>query len=380
MRDEQILLDGAEVCLEWIVGDVSTFASEYWGRRPMRCAATAGFEALLDLDGIERWLAEEARRPSFRLVKVGATFEERDYTRTVRVGGIDVSGFADVRAIAMLMAGGATLVMQNLEYAFPALARLVRELAAAISHPVQANAYLTPPNAAGLARHADDHGVLIVQLEGSKTWDVDGLGQFVIAPGDVIYIPARTAHVAHTSNHTSLHLTFGLLCVTTRHVLRRMLDRPNPALDEPLPLGFAQLCDRELAAILRPRLEQALTTLGLSNLEDVARAEAQRASKLSNNRLDGLLANALASHQLTLTSRLRRLVDCSIERGGDRVNLHLPDRTVSFPEPALRALQAVCEAREISVADLVGIDEPSRLVVAQRLIREGAVRPVLNAE
>ena len=58
------------------------------------------------------------------------------------------------------------------------------------SHHVQANAYLSPPNAAGLNPHRDLHDVIVVQLEGDKCWDVEGLGEVRLGEGDVLYLPA----------------------------------------------------------------------------------------------------------------------------------------------------------------------------------------------
>ena len=53
--------------------------------------------------------------------------------------------------------------------------------------------------------------------------------------------------------------------------------------------------------------------------------------------------------------------------------MHLPDSCVTFPAAAHAALHAVCHSDEFAVSDLTGVDGPSRLVIARRLIREGAV-------
>lgn len=365
---------GHSVELERIVGDVETFRTSVWGKGPMRrtMSLDVDAEAVLTVAMIDEWLADGARRPNFRIVKTGATFNEREYTRSVRMGGTDVEGVADVEAIAALVAGGATLVMQNLEYAFPNVRRVVDDLAHVVSHPVQANAYLTPPSAAGLGRHADTHDVLIVQIDGSKTWEVDGLGEFTVAPGDVIYIPRGTPHVARTSTQTSLHLTLGVLRVTTRSVLRRMLDQLEPDIDDALPLDYAQLPIDELVDVLRPRIEQAIVTLASTDLANVARVEQERAAKRRPSRQRSL-SSALASFDLTQNSLLHKVVDCRFQMVDDRAVLHLPDRTVSFPAAAAPALRVLCRSDDLSVGQLIGIDESSRVVVARRLIREGAV-------
>ena len=361
-----------EFDLEWIVGDIDDFGSSIWGRRPMYRSGVTGFDRLLDTGTVQHWLANGARRPNFRLVKVGSSYDERDYTRTVRMGGIDVHGVADPAAIAARMTDGATLVLQNLELVFAQVGALAARLAEAMSHPVQANAYLTPPNAAGLARHADTHDVLILQLQGSKSWEVEGLGQLELVPGDVIYIPKGTPHVASTSSATSFHLTLGLMRISMRGVLRRMLDQLDPMFDDPLPVGFAHFTEDELVAVLAPTVCQALSNLAAVDLRDVARAELGRVERRTSPPGTSSLARAFAELHLTDSSLLRRIVDCHLEVLADAVTLHLPNRQVTFPLSAHAALQTFHASQQISVCDLVGIDAASQLVVARRLIRDGA--------
>ena len=69
-------------------------------------------------------------------------------------------------------ARGDTVVLQGLHHTNPHLARLANNLALALDHPVQVNAYLSPSNARGLDLHFDYHDVFVVQLGGSKRWRV----------------------------------------------------------------------------------------------------------------------------------------------------------------------------------------------------------------
>ncbi len=67
---------------------------------------------------------------------------------------------------------GATVVLQGLQLTDPHLAKVSNNLALALDHPVQVNAYLSPPAAHGLELHYDLHDVFVVQLEGAKRWRV----------------------------------------------------------------------------------------------------------------------------------------------------------------------------------------------------------------
>ena len=146
------------------------------------------------------------------------------------------------------------------------------DLELALGHPLQANAYLTPPGAAGLAPHHDTHDVFVLQVAGAKHWVVRqpvlscplahhqsdpraGRG----AARDVRDRPARRAtrstcprgfvHSATTQQGTSLHLTLGVLATTVHDVLRRMIDRAaadDIAFRAGLPAGFP--FDHDVAA------------------------------------------------------------------------------------------------------------------------------------
>jgi ribosomal protein L16 Arg81 hydroxylase len=69
--------------------------------------------------------------------------------------------------------------------------------------------------------------VLAVQLHGSKCWWIDGLGDVTMHPGDVMYVPRGVRHRAETTTETSLHLTLGIIRVTARQVIDRILNGPG---------------------------------------------------------------------------------------------------------------------------------------------------------
>ena len=91
-----------------------------------------------------------------------------------------------------------------------------------------------------------------------------------------------------------------------------------------------------------------------------------------------LLAQDAALRGLTATTSLRprRGVGGSVRVDGDSVVVTLPGRTVTLPafaEPALRRLLS----GPFTPADLQvgGLDQPGALVLARRLLRDGAVVP-----
>lgn len=366
------------------VGDVDAFAAEYWGRAPLLRRAAGSFDDLLDVDAVEQILVTAARRPTFRLVRDGMTLPPEQYTKTMRLGGGTVTDAADLGRMAEHVAAGATLVVQGLQRTWLPLARLCRGLERATSHPVQANAYLTPAGAAGLARHRDTHDVLVLQVAGTKGWDIEGLGDIELAVGDVVYLPMGTAHSARSQTGASLHITIGFLRVRYRHVVQRALDSSDAlrtVLDDPLPLGYGRPGQQ---GPLEDGLKHAFTAtahhLAGIDLAGLAADEARRAQRRRAPLWDGHLRSVLAAPDIDDVTRLRRRADNHAvlrDAADGRVILELVDRTLGLPAFTRPALEAIIAHEELAVADLVGLDdEGSRAVLARRLVREGLLEIV----
>ena len=384
------------------VGDVETFASQYWGRRPLvttssqrgsECEADR-FADVLSLRGVDEFLANAARLPTVRMVADGSPLASTQFCSPIRLGGRQLDDVVDPVKVVARLAEGATLVLQSLHRTLSSVAEFVTQLQDEISHPVQANAYLTPPAAAGLAEHADLHDVLALQLHGCKTWWVEGLGDVTMRPGDVMYVPRGARHCAETATETSLHLTIGIIRVTRRQVIERVLRAGPASLDAPLPLGYRHRSRRDqLEQSLDVALEDVLDLMGSTDLSTLVEREQSR--RLPRPAQAGRLTSILHVDELDVDAVIRWVapetlalaVDGGSERLGHRdvphghdhsspqpgrFTVHVGDRTLTLPTTALDALRALSGGHPVRVGDLPGLDEPSRVVLAKRLVREAA--------
>jgi len=334
---------------------------------------------VLTLDDVDAVLSSAARRPEVRVMQAGEAVDPRRWASDVRLGGRQVADVVDPVAVATLLHEGATVVLQSLHRTVPAVGRFAADLEAQVSHPVQVNAYLTPPGSAGLAVHADGHDVIAVQLHGAKDWWVDGLGDLTLEAGDALYLPAGTRHVARTTDRSSLHLTIGIIPVTYRAALQRFLAQAD--LDAPLPLGFAR-ADADHEALERgvgDALQDAAKAL--VDADPAVIAAAERSRRRPRLRHDGMVASVVALDRLgpdTVVARRDGPPPTMREEADGRLRLDLGDRVLHLPAGARAALQRLLDGTPCRVGDLPDLTPPSRLVVARRLVVEGMLRVVVT--
>jgi bifunctional lysine-specific demethylase and histidyl-hydroxylase NO66 len=387
--------DAADDALARCVGDPARFLAEHWARAPLyRPAADAtAFADLFSLADVDRIISSTTPRfPAFRLVKEGRQLDPRSYTRSGRVGGQPVDDLADPGSVYELFGGGATIVLQSLHRFWPPLVRLSRDLELALTHPVQVNAYVTPPASRGLGVHHDEHDVFVLQVHGRKRWDVydpaggpeDRLVVAELAPGDCLYLPQRFPHAAWTAATASVHLTVGVVPVTWAEAVRRAV---VPALEdalsgEPLPAGFAADPDALVAGVAE-QLGEVRRRLDKLDPAAIAVAAADRFWSGRPPVLSGQLQHLLALEEIADHTVVRRRPGavCRLRRRGDRLEVLLGDRALRMPARLAPAVRAILAGDRLVVGDLAGhLDPPSRLVLVRRLVREGLLEPAAPPE
>ena len=385
------------------------FAEQYWGRAPLltRAAELArSFGDLFDPRAVDELVSERGlRTPFLRMAKDGTVLAAKQFTRGGGAGAGIADQVADDRVLAQL-ADGATLVLQGLHRTWPPLVRFGSQLADELGHPVQINAYITPPQNRGFAPHYDVHDVFVLQVSGRKRWqlhepvvpapldnqnweksraevaaraETEPLLDIVLEPGDALYLPRGTIHAAEALGETTIHLTVGIHPLTRYTLVQRLLElaERDPQLRTSLPMGVDLDDPAVLAAELDATVAALHTHLDAVGADEVASAVGDRLRQQTRPAPVAPLAQLASADAIDHDSplRLRGALRVRVTTDAEHLTLALLDRRVPLPIETADALKIVLSREVFTPAELTGLDRDDQLVVARRLLREGVIVP-----
>jgi bifunctional lysine-specific demethylase and histidyl-hydroxylase NO66 len=371
--------------LQRCTGDAQAFVRSSWGTQAAVYprADSDGFEDLLSLDDVDRFLTTTAlRAPYFRVVKAGERIDESAYTRAGRTGSRDVHGMVDPAALASLFEDGATIVLQGLHRWSEPVTRFNRDLELELGHPCQVNAYITPPGAQGLDRHVDPHDVFVLQAFGRKRWEIHAAPgeeareplEVEVLAGDAVYMPAGTPHAAAAQEVASGHLTVGVHVTPWRSVLREVASLAADRLEGVLPAGW-HVDPARHAAELAGMLEQLAADVRSTDASGIMRARSERFWSQRAQLARGSVVERAGPLVVTEETRVshRDGSICRLSVYPDRLVVLLGDRKLEMPTWLEPAMRRISNAQTFAVGDLSGevADASSRAVLVRRLIREG---------
>jgi lysine-specific demethylase/histidyl-hydroxylase NO66 len=385
------VLDAPTPALERLVAtDLATFRDEHWGRQALLSRAgdlPSPFTDLLDERSVDELVSERGlRTPFLRVAKNGQTLGNAAFTAPGGVGAGVADQVSDSRLVA-LFGDGATLVLQALHRVWPPIIEFVGALAAELGHPVQANAYVTPPQNQGFDDHYDVHDVFVLQVSGAKRWRIHApvwesplrdqpwtdrraavqraaaeppLIEAVLEPGDCLYLPRGFLHAATALGGVSTHLTLGVHTWTrltlaeqlTAQALRSLADDAD--LRASLALGTDPTRPDTLAADVE-RVRAALVDAVRAADLDTLAAALQRSDRDSRRPAPvGPLRqlDAVAAMTPSTVVRLREHLAASLDQANGRSVLRSRAGELALDEADVAPVKALLDDGTATVSDL----------------------------
>lgn len=394
----------AELSLAWLLEPlpVETFLDEVWGKGHHHVTrARAGyFDALLPQPATVDGLLEVFRHEPSALRLVRGKDKKGPDNYRLGNGGLDIAG------VRHDFADGYTIVVDGIEQYVRTIGTLARSLEVELNFPTQVNTYVTPPESRGLVPHYDDHDVLILQLQGSKTWhlyegadrpphqiqrDADKAVVLESLPaptdlrldaGDVLYVPRGRVHAAETHSEASIHLTVGIHAPTVLMLAIGALysqsfrdDRLNAQ------LPARHLDDRNLDAGVRELVREAIAGVddsgvladGVGLLADVLvrRGTCPPVGKIAS-------AHALDGHTWMVK---HQPLYARVKTTDDGVTLEFASLSINAGADHVAAMRFVSRSTEpFRVGDLPGLRPAQQTDLARTLIVSGFLTRLPEAE
>lgn len=324
---------------------------------------------------------------------------------------VGLSQLVDTYRLAEQVEGGATLVLNMLDRVWIPIEQFCRQLAYELGMPVRANGFLTPPLQRGLAHHYDTDSVFLIQLEGSKTWQLyepylraplerqryrreevpESLAErfstgtpdmeFTLHPGNVLWIPRGWIHNGYSQGQHSLHLTIGIAETSRYWVLDNIVDLI--ALDEEfrrdLPVRFANSPEK-LARTLDGVLEELRAWIDRVDRMEIGRVVTlAHRRRLTGPRVRPLSTGLHSGREAPTTFTVDRTAICGLDAAATELAVHFGNRVLTFKGAAADVARRIVSGqdRQWNILDLHGLasDRVIQSVVGS-LAASGVIVPV----
>jgi bifunctional lysine-specific demethylase and histidyl-hydroxylase NO66 len=394
-------LAAGSVIARLIAVDRDQFASRYWGREPLLSPAadlSGGFAELLDANAIDELVSKRGlRTPFLRVAKDGTTLADKAFTAPGGVGAGVSDQVSDDRLVR-LFSDGSTLVLQALHRVWPPVLEFCQQLAAELGHPVQANAYVTPPQNQGFSAHYDVHDVFVLQVEGEKQWrihrpvldsplrdqpwndrkaDVERMAQepalmeAVLRPGDCLYLPRGYLHSATALDGVSIHLTLGVHVWTRFALAEQLIDQAlqsladKPVMRTSLPLGVDVANAGEIRTDVELVTEYLADALAQADLDQMIESLLRRARRNQRAGPVGPLKQLRDADAITVDTQivLRRYLIASIDHTRSGILVRSRAGDLAITENDVAPLKTLLTTGAATAGEL-GLELARRLLFA----------------
>jgi bifunctional lysine-specific demethylase and histidyl-hydroxylase MINA len=390
--------------LNWLLAPFGQrrFFREYWERKPLFIQRNEKeyYASLLSFRDLDSLLgSHHLRLPGLRLVRAKTNIAIQTYSPDYAQVGKNVYGSVDIDRVFAEHQAGATIILEGVHRTSVPLTQFCRELETALSHPVQANLYLTPKAAQGFETHYDTHDVFVVQAAGRKKWRIfrpriqlplrsqpyvgdhvpsgSPFQEIELTQGDLLYIPRGYPHEAMTrSRDLSVHITVGVIAYTWYDLFQEAIKeicKSERIFRESLPIGFAS--QGLSSASNKRQINRLLGLLSRTNVwENSLDSLIDLFISSREPMLDGHLSNQLQLDNIDLATplkiRQRLLFRTVVDDKTLALSFH--GKKLHFPHYAAEAIYFIVTRGTFTAGSIPDcIDSAGKLALVRRLVKEG---------
>ena len=376
------------------------FFADYWEKQPLHLRRENAnyYDDLITLDNVQSAISFGGLRyPAIQLSKNGAFLHPDVFCADIHSGDIVFNGVPDLDKLQAEFQAGATLSLPGFNRAWQTLMNLAAAVEDFLNHAVHTNIYITPGNASGFTPHYDAHEVFILQISGSKHWqifqppinlphrtqtfqpqmlsDALPLMELDLQPGDLLYLPRGFVHAAHALENASMHVTLGVTVYTYVELMTAWLQssKQELAIRKALPPGFANY----------PQLQAAIEA-------ELSGLIAKFTQKLDANQIvDNFFQRVRAGYPgrnavrepidlnisvINSGTRLKALPkdQYTLAENGENIVLKFGAKTMEMSKRAQPLLTEMCKRTVFQATELpADLKEETKLTLIRHLYQEG---------
>ncbi|HET9974790.1 MAG TPA: cupin domain-containing protein [Streptosporangiaceae bacterium] len=264
--------------------------------------------------------------------------------------------------------------------------------AGSFSWPSSIVAFLTPAGQRGGA-HSDPTDVDVIQLEGTKRWQIwptpqarrpgedtyfdslpDPVLDLSVQPGDVLYIPYSTPHRASAEGSVSLHVT---VVAGPRSWAHHLLSAVQDILHNGPEFWDTPYLDGTSPEELAPKIEQLIGRLRAVDTAAVLERAQRDGRAFRGVRQAALFQEMAAADGIDADTKLLAVDGAATFRDGadGTAQVTILGNTLAMPQAAAAALRSASTSVPFPAGEfLPGADFRRSLPVARQLLRLGALR------
>ena len=389
---------------EWLIHPITKeqFAEEYFEKKVLHIKQDAirtpkYYSNLLTRESLDLFLNEQnVKYPEVQLVGTPKGFKHREYLKE--------DNSINLSKLFKYYSEGATINVVGLNNYLLPLGNLCENLIKETSHRYQTNIYCTPKNTQGFEVHYDSHDVIVLQVHGTKNWEIydspielplKGLQNFTpeqdlnptlkqkltLKEGELLYIPRGVMHNAKSADTSSIHITLGLVGTSIYKLLTNSLAeiaKGNKKYRQFLPLGYINDKDakekikEEFKNLIKDFENQIDLDSVLNTLEDnvIKNTPVKLINQLEN--IDNILEENIDYNQVSFSVRKSLIIKTEIVK--EELVIKANGLEHNFPDYVLNTFNKICETDTFTTSDLGNdLDSEGKEVLLEYLIKEGII-------
>ena len=332
---------------------------------------------------------------AFRLVTPDGFLDSERY--------LTKEGRINLNLVYSLYADGHSIQMVKLNKIWNPINKMCFNFRKITSHNFNVNMYLTPKNSVAFTPHTDTHDVFILQIAGSKKWEIydspyetpliehkalspinpnklSGKKDITLNAGDLLYIPKGVPHNAYTTpDESSLHLTVGMYPVQWLDLVREfMLSEASNRVELRKALPFGYLRNQSSLPEIKEKLQSIILDTKVNGTFEAVIDKLENDLRIIQTPIaDGHFSSLDKIHDIKLSSKLikRANISCrvvDIPEDPNFCRLIFNGNSIRGPQKIKNAFEFLAKIEGAFTPDSIPLENKKhRLTLCKKFIRGG---------